>query len=157
MSAGFLLTGTRGLGPALLQRRTDRLGAERMVWATLEYCTAHAESLDPAWVAATIESFQVWAARPGASAVFSEAARSIVRAYTYARAYRRRLTGLRLPALLIHGGADRLVPVSNAWHAAREHANWELVVLPDTGHIPQVERPDRFLAAALPWLDRLPA
>jgi pimeloyl-ACP methyl ester carboxylesterase len=157
VSAGFLLTGTRRLGPALLQRRTDRLGAERMVWATLEYCTAHAESLDPAWVAATIESFRVWVDRPGASAVFSEAARSIVRAYTFARAYRRRLSGIRAPALLIHGASDRLVPVANAWQAAREHANWDLVVLPDTGHVPQVERPDRFLATVGPWLDRLPA
>ena len=93
VSAGFLLTGTRRLGPALLQRRMNRLGAERMVWATLEYCTAHPESLDPAWVAATIESFQAWVEWPGASGVFSEASRSIVRAYTFARAYRRRLAG----------------------------------------------------------------
>jgi pimeloyl-ACP methyl ester carboxylesterase len=157
VSTGFLLTGTRRLGPALLRRRMNRLGAERMVWATLEYCTAHAESLDPAWVAATIESFQAWVEWPGASGVFSEASRSIVRAYAFAAAYRRRLAGIRTPALLIHGGADRLVPVANAWQAAREHANWDLVVLPDTGHIPQVERPDRFLAAARPWLDRLPA
>ena len=87
--------------------------------------------------------------------MFSEASRSIVRAYTFARAYRRRLAGIRTPALLVHGAADRLVPVANAWHAAREHANWDLVVLPDTGHLPQVERPERFLRAVLPWLDRL--
>ncbi len=157
VSAGFLLTGTGRLGPALLQRRTDRLGAERMVWSTLEYCTAHPESLDPAWVAATIDSFQEWVARPGASGVFSEASRSIVRAYTFARTYRRRVAGIRAPALLIHGAADRLVPVANAWHAAREHANWDLVALPDTGHVPQVEQPERFLRAVRPWLDRLPA
>jgi pimeloyl-ACP methyl ester carboxylesterase len=157
VSAGFLVTGTRRLGPALLQRRTDRLGAERMVWATLQYATAHPESLDPAWVAATLESFQAWVARPGASRVFSEASRSIVRAYLFARTYRRRLAGIRTPALLIHGAADRLVPVANAWHATREHANWDLVVVPDTGHIPQVEQPERFLRAVRPWLGRLPA
>jgi pimeloyl-ACP methyl ester carboxylesterase len=157
VSAGFVLTGMRRLGPALLRRRTDRLGAERMVRGTLEYCTAHPESLDPAWVTATIESFQAWAARPDASEVFSESARSIVRVYAFARAYRRRLSALRTPALVIHGAADRLVPVANAWHAAREHANWDLVVLPDTGHVPQVEEPERFLRAVLPWLDRLPA
>ena len=157
VSAGFLVTGTRRLGPALLRRRTDRLGAERMVWATLEYVTAHPESLDPAWVTATIESFQAWVARPGVSAVFSEASRSIVRTYVFARTYRRRLAAIRTPALLVHGAADRLVPPANAWRAAREHANWDLVVLPDTGHVPQVEQPERFLRAVLPWLDRLPA
>jgi pimeloyl-ACP methyl ester carboxylesterase len=157
VSAGFLLTGTRRLGPALLQRRMDRLGAERMVLATLDYCTAHAESLDRAWVAATIESFQEWVARPGASAVFSEAARSIVRAYVFARTYRRRLAAIPTPALVIHGAADRLVPAANVWRTVREHANWDLVVVPDTGHVPQVEQPDRFLGAVLPWLDRLPA
>jgi pimeloyl-ACP methyl ester carboxylesterase len=127
------------------------------VRSTLEYCTAHAESLDPAWMAATIQSFEEWVARPGATDVFSEASRSIVRAYVFARAYRRRLAGIRTPALVIHGAADRIVPVANAWHAAREHANWDLVVLTDTGHLPQLEQPGRFLGAVRPWLDRLPA
>ncbi len=50
----------------------------------------------------------------------------------------RRITA---PTLLLWGGDDQLVPVRSAATFAREIASAELVVLPDTGHIPQLERP----------------
>jgi pimeloyl-ACP methyl ester carboxylesterase len=157
VAAGFLTTGAWRLGPAILRTRTDRLGAERMARRTLAYCTAHPDRLEPAWVTAAVEEFRRWSAGPDAADVFSEASRSIVRTFTFPRGYRRLLAEIRTPAIVLHGAADRLIPTANAWQAAREHANWDLVVLPDVGHIPQVEDPARFLDVVGAWLDRAAA
>jgi pimeloyl-ACP methyl ester carboxylesterase len=157
VAAGFLATGAWRLGPAILRTRTDRLGAERMARRTLAYCTAHPDRLDPAWVAAPVEEFRRWSAGLDAADVFSEACRSIVRAFTFPCGYRRLLAEIRTPAIVLHGAADRLIPTANAWQAARDHANWDLVVLPDTGHIPQVEDPAGFLDVVGAWLDRAAA
>ena len=67
-----------------------------------------------------------------------------------------RLGEISQPTLLIHGSADRLVPVRHARRAAALIPDARLLVL-DTGHWPMRERPDlfnpvlaRFLGAAQP-------
>lgn len=52
------------------------------------------------------------------------------------------LAGIEAPTLLVWGERDRLVPVDRAqqWSAALGDARLEL--LPRTGHVPMVERPD---------------
>jgi pimeloyl-ACP methyl ester carboxylesterase len=61
------------------------------------------------------------------------------------------------PVLAIHGERDRLVPVGYARAAAAAHPEWELRVLPDVGHVPQMEAPARWLGAVRDWLGHLPA
>lgn len=56
------------------------------------------------------------------------------------------LAGLPVPALQIWGRHDRLVP------PRRTAADDRHIVLPGCGHCPQLDRPDRLLAALLPWL-----
>jgi pimeloyl-ACP methyl ester carboxylesterase len=55
---------------------------------------------------------------------------------------REELGAVQAPTLLVWGERDRLVPASNAaaWTAALPHAQVEL--LPRSGHVPMVERPD---------------
>ncbi|WP_156024613.1 alpha/beta fold hydrolase [Smaragdicoccus niigatensis] len=48
------------------------------------------------------------------------------------------------PTLVVWGADDRLQPVRNAHRYARSLPNSQLVVYPDTGHCPQIERPHRF-------------
>ena len=55
-----------------------------------------------------------------------------------------RLGEIVAPTLVIHGDVDPLVPVENGRHLARSIAGAELVVYPDTGHIPEVERYEEF-------------
>ncbi len=56
---------------------------------------------------------------------------------------RARLSALRIPALVLHGEADPL-PVRPARELAELLPNAELRVLPGTGHLPWLERPDAF-------------
>ncbi len=61
---------------------------------------------------------------------------------------RKRLTGITLPTLVVWGDCDRIVDsdYGRAYADAIPGAQFQL--LPDTGHLPQLESPDR-LAAAL--------
>ena len=53
-----------------------------------------------------------------------------------------RLAGLGHPALFIWGDADKLVPAAFSRHVADALPNVRQVVLPECGHVPQVELPE---------------
>jgi len=54
---------------------------------------------------------------------------------------------------VIHGDKDRLVHVASArWLCRSVRPDWTLVELDGVGHTPQMETPDRFLAAVLPFV-----
>lgn len=63
---------------------------------------------------------------------------------------------LRQPLLVVWGRHDRLVPVGDGERIARTVPGCRLHVVEDCGHCPQLERPDRFLAAVEPFLRARP-
>lgn len=67
-------------------------------------------------------------------------------------AYRLGIDAITCPVLLLHGARDRLVPVAVARAAARAHPAWTLVVLPEVGHVPQLEAPHDTATAITGWL-----
>jgi pimeloyl-ACP methyl ester carboxylesterase len=149
MSAG------RRFGRWAASSRARRLDAEQLVQQTLRMCTANPWSIDPAIVEAMVQLTQSRQANPDAAEAMAQAARSIVRDYIAPPSYRRLVEGIGRPALVIHGQQDRLVPVNFAQRATADHPNWDLVIFPDTGHIPMIEQPDRFVATVHEWLPRL--
>jgi pimeloyl-ACP methyl ester carboxylesterase len=68
-----------------------------------------------------------------------------------------RVRGIRAPTLIIAGDTDRLVPneVSRRYHELIPGS--ELLILEQTGHIPQVERPERVEAEIIRWVDSHPS
>jgi pimeloyl-ACP methyl ester carboxylesterase len=60
--------------------------------------------------------------------------------------------GIRVPTLVLLGEVDRFVPLSvgRAYHSLIEGSR--IVVLEDTGHLPQEERPNASLDAVESWL-----
>ncbi|WP_436501925.1 alpha/beta fold hydrolase [Actinokineospora sp. HUAS TT18] len=56
-----------------------------------------------------------------------------------------------VPALVVHGELDKLMPVTLAQELA-DQTGGELKVLPDAGHMPPIEVPEAFLDAVAPWL-----
>lgn len=63
-----------------------------------------------------------------------------------------RLGEIRAPTLVVHGDVDPLVPVENGRHLARSIAGARLIVHPDTGHIPEVERSEEFNREVIAFL-----
>ena len=58
-----------------------------------------------------------------------------------------RLPDLRIPTLVLWGARDRVLPTSQAHGAIDGLENGFLEILPDCGHLPQVEQPERFASA----------
>ncbi len=149
----FVAGGLPGLGRALL-RGVHLLPPAAIVASTLSLCCQ-----DPSRVPADVVAQHVAVARRRAD--FAEAGhdmgvatRSVIAtAGLGGHAYRAGIAALTCPVLLIHGERDRLVPASAARAAARAHPSWSLVLLPDVGHVPQLEAPTECAAAIFTWLD----
>lgn len=63
-----------------------------------------------------------------------------------------RLPGIRVPVLVIHGGADRLVPPGNGALIAERIPNAQLVLLPGAGHLFTTDQPEAAHTAILDFL-----
>jgi 3-oxoadipate enol-lactonase len=63
--------------------------------------------------------------------------------------------GIDVPALVVHGELDRVVPVANGRLLARRLPRAELVLLPDQAHVPMLEQPAAFSELVCAFLDRI--
>jgi pimeloyl-ACP methyl ester carboxylesterase len=66
------------------------------------------------------------------------------------------LDKIQVPALVITGDNDLVVPTDQSVRLAGELPNAELVVIADCGHVPQEERPEEFLGALIDFVAELP-
>lgn len=141
------------LGERLLDARAAKVGPEGLVDGTLQVVLEQHEALDP-----TIRDDFVRIARdrmefPEAARAYADAASSLF--WYMARNLDRDLAvALRArPGLLVFGDRDRLIHVSSAEALAQRHPDLDVVMLEGVGHAPQLDAPDRFVAAVSPWLD----
>lgn len=150
MFALYLAPGVR----RAVQARRRRQAPAALVDSILRICCADPARVDPDVVARHVDVAVQRAGFPGIEADFAAAVRSVVRTvgYPLGRAYRRRVRSVTCPVLLIHGTADRLVPVAAARAAVRANPSWSLRECPGVGHVPQLEVPRDTAAAVLDWL-----
>jgi pimeloyl-ACP methyl ester carboxylesterase len=153
--AGFAVYLLPGLGEWAVRRRLSEGLAERMVRFGLRLCAAEPSSIDEEIVRAHVVAVHALQDDPrDAAESFVASARSLLRLGMHPRRCESVLAGVRGPALLLHGGRDRFVPLRFAERAAEGHPQLELRVFPDLGHVPQLEAPERWLAAVGAWLER---
>ena len=67
------------------------------------------------------------------------------------------LAAIRVPTLVIVGEEDVILPVDDSRALATGIAGATLTVLPESGHLSNLETPDAFNAAVAQWLGTLPA
>jgi pimeloyl-ACP methyl ester carboxylesterase len=151
VAAMFLLYLIPGLGRAAMAR--NRRSPERLVAGTLEVCC-----VNPSRVARdVIERHVALAAQrvtfTGAERDLASALRSVIATLGYPgrRSYRRRISSITCPVLLIHGTGDRLVPIAVARAAARGHPAWSLAEIAGVGHVPQLEAPAAIACLITEW------
>jgi pimeloyl-ACP methyl ester carboxylesterase len=68
-----------------------------------------------------------------------------------------RVKKIAVPALIITGDDDRIVPTAQSIRLAEELPDARLVVIPNCGHLPQEECPEAFLKATAAFLSANPA
>jgi pimeloyl-ACP methyl ester carboxylesterase len=154
VAAGFAVYLVPGLGEWVVRRRLSDGLAERMVALGLRLCAADPSSIDPEVVRAHVDIVRSMRRDPEMAAAYVESARSLLRLGMHPHRCESILAGIQAPALLLHGARDRFVPLRFAETAAERHPRVELLVFDDLGHVPQLEAPDRWLAAVGSWLER---
>jgi pimeloyl-ACP methyl ester carboxylesterase len=138
----------------VLRRRLLRLGPDRIAAQTLAMCTVDPYRVPLEAREAHLELARARAGLPEAERALAQAARSLLRMLAR-RNFSAIYEGVRAPVLIVQGERDRLVPLEFSLAIGRRYG-WPVQVLPDVGHIPMLEVPDRFVEATLGWLDRLP-
>lgn len=146
-----------GLGERMLRWRHERLGPEGVAKQTLRLCTVDPKRIDPGAYRAHLEMARVRAEHPWTRDAFLEATRSLVPLLLRRRRVEEIVRTIRAPGLIIQGERDRLVPLRSARRLAEVRSDWGFITLPDVGHVPQLEAPDRFLEIVTSWLARLEA
>lgn len=141
-TAHFPLLALPVLGDRLV-RQFGRLPAERRIAGVLQACYYDPSAIHPARVAASTEELRRRDELGYAIAAISGAARTLVAETLRPHAFSlwRDAERLRMPALVLFGANDRLVSPDLAGRAARAFRCARVMVLPDTGHLGQMEHP----------------
>jgi pimeloyl-ACP methyl ester carboxylesterase len=153
---GFGLYQLPRVGEWFSRQRVNRLEAERAVRLGLRIIAADPSAIDPDLVRIHVDQLVRHQGDDDAGPAFLEAARSLMALGRRTSATRWILDSVKGPVLLIHGRQDRLVPLRFAQEASARHPEWTVRLLPAVGHVPQMEAPERWLAAVEGWLDGLP-
>jgi len=152
VSAAFLLYAVPGLGEGYLARRRASVPADRLIREVLDLCCVNPRRVPRELVAASVVLAEERASVAGLDAAFLSAARSLLRVSARRGRYWAAMRAVASPVLLIHGEKDRLVSIRSAREAAARNPGWRFEVLPDVGHVPQLETPDAVAALVLDWL-----
>jgi len=138
------------VGAQFLAARGRLLGPERLVDDTLGWTLYDPSRLDPALRGRFVELSRTRRGFPEAPAAYAESARSLF--WYLTRSMRADEARVTCPTLIVHGDRDRLVPAAAARALAARRPHFALELIDDCGHAPQLEVPERFLGAVVPWL-----
>jgi pimeloyl-ACP methyl ester carboxylesterase len=129
-----------GFGPWAV-RRFILLSAEQRVQGTLDMCFADPTVVHPDRLMELVEDVRRRDGLPHNAEALIASSRAIVNAYVR-RTLWRYAARVTAPTLLIYGRHDRLVDPRMAARAGRIFKRARVVVLPDVGHVAQMERPE---------------
>jgi 2-hydroxymuconate-semialdehyde hydrolase len=148
VTAALRILAVPGLGRPLLRRLADpRIAgrAERSIFFDRALVTPQ-----------RIETAVKLARQPDFGAVYLETARALGGLRGVAPAWRRdllpRVAALGKPTLLVWGARDLILPSLHLEAARLAFPSAQAHLFPDTGHMPQIERPDEFAALVTPLL-----
>lgn len=154
-AAVLLMHALPGVGERLRRNRRRRIGARATVQETLRLCGVDEEALPDGLVERYVALVEHQSDVAGIDRAFLSASRSLAWTLVRAHRYRAAMSSIPVPVLLVHGEEDRLVPVSAARAAARDHPAWRYVELPGVGHLPQLQVPHELALVFLDWVGRL--
>lgn len=134
---------TPGVGPWAIRRIGD-LPPERRVRGTLQMCFADPKRVHPDRISELIEELKQRDGTGYADRALVGSARALVAEYFRRgpRSLWREAATVEAPVLVLHGREDRLVDPRMAARASQSFRNSRAVVLPNVGHVAQMERPE---------------
>jgi 2-hydroxy-6-oxonona-2,4-dienedioate hydrolase len=140
----FTSVNVPGLGEAAIPLWRTLVGAYQRAWGRTTLLFAHSpKSVPREWLAEQCRLAQ----SPGYLEAHLTVLRTLVSPLGQREVLVDRLSELEIPTLVIWGARDRVFPESQAIEAVSHLQEGSLALIPDCGHVPHVECPDRFLAA----------
>lgn len=115
-------------------------GTQQRAWLRAALIFARAGRVPAAWIAEQNRLARL----PGFTDATVAVLRSAIGWYGQRDLILGQLRRLTMPTLVLWGRDDRIFPAYQARIAAERLPHGELVIIPDCGHIPHVECPDRF-------------
>jgi len=149
---GFAAYRMKRVGEWVMRQRFERIDADRLVRLSLRLSTVDIRRIPEDAIRAHVDLLLEREDDPDTAPAFLQATRSLLSLGRSPERGRAIVDQVKCPVLAIHGRQDRLVPAAFAWAATNAHPEWRIRVLPDVGHVPQLEAPDRWLANVADWL-----
>jgi pimeloyl-ACP methyl ester carboxylesterase len=143
-----------GLG-GLVRRRTSRLPATARARAVIALCFADPARVPANRVAEAVEEIERRDGLGWSTDALTRSLRGLVRTYLAParRSLWSRMAAVRAPTLVVWGARDRLVDAALAPRVAGAVPKARLLVLPDVGHVAQLEDPVVTARAALALIE----
>ena len=153
VATDFALMAVPGVGERVLAWRQGRTTPAQQVRDTMRLCAADSASLDPAVIEAHVELARQRREMPYARDAMLQAARSLLLLVgPRAPALWSAVARIQAPALLLHGGRDRLVTPAGMRAMAGRRRDWTAITYDDLGHVPMLEAPARVADDIEQWL-----
>ena len=130
-----------------------QVGPEAAVRTTMELCCVDVNRVPPEVLDAQVELMKERADMEWANGSMVEAARSLLELNANEDEFFAALKRIEAPTLLVHGDSDRLIPLAAAQQIANIRPDWKFEVFENTGHVPQLESPEKFLSVVGGWLE----
>lgn len=147
------------VGEARLFWRGQRAGARGLFMDLLTFGTVDVRRVPAEAIEANVSAIarRMDRAPLGHATSFLAATRSMIATLAVPGRFDAWVRAVKAPTLIVHGRGDRLVPHAGSERLARMRPDWRLVTLDDSGHVPQLEHPERFVAELTGWLAGRPA
>ncbi|MDQ6847151.1 MAG: alpha/beta hydrolase [Candidatus Dormibacteraeota bacterium] len=152
LAAAFVVMRMPAIGPWVVRANSRRRGPEHLVDDVLKLCTVDVSRISAETREALIEEMRWRQEQEEPDRAFLEASSSLMQWLWHRDAVERHIRRVQAPTLLMHGDQDRLVMLSAAQEVAALRPDWTFRVLDNTGHIPMMERPRKFIELVDDWL-----
>ena len=145
-----------GVGSTVLRTFWSRADVDLLMREALDLTVADEGRLSPAMHAIMRENLQLGKRSPWRIESLAYAVESLVAALLGGRELTQGVHAMPSDTLVVWGDRDALVgrPVIEHLHGLRP--DWDYAVLPDVGHTPMMEVPDRYLATVHAWMTGAP-
>lgn len=150
----LLLQGVPFVGPEMIRRYWRSVTPARQVADTLSIVCHHPERVPKDVITASLALGTARRHQPWAVTALVGSGRSTGQHLAARRKLASTVARIKAPTLIVKGGHDRVVAGSGIDWLVSHRPDWDLVVMEDSGHCPQLEGPAEFLALVDQWVER---
>ena len=147
----LLLQGIPAIGPAAVSRYWKATTPEAQMRDTLAVVCAHPERIPQSLVDPSLQLASARRRQPWALEALVKSGRSAGAMVTRRARMARTLGRINCPTLIVQGARDRVIPASAIEWLTSVRPDWDLAVMEDSGHCPQIEAPLEFVQIYDAW------